>query len=289
MIQPGRLEGFYWVAKTRGYSKAARAFPYPISQPGVFQQVRRLETDLGVKLFERVSKDKVVLTAQGQRLFDAVAPFLERLPALEAELRGQTLGGRLTVHASPHLVRHLLPPWLRRLHQKRPDIEVALSEVKTAEVEQLRAGECDLLIDHLGATPPDVETRELGRLQPWLVLPSDHPLAAQEKVDPSALAGETFVAYHSDLRSRALQLEALAAHGVKPPRLLYADTAESILGFVAAGLGFSLVPWLPAAGPRVAGVVARRVARPQGDFSIVAAWRKAADSPLVRALLELAP
>lgn len=287
MIQPGRLEGFYWVAKTRGYSKAARAFPYPITQPGVFQQVRRLEVDLGVKLFERVSKDKVVLTAKGQRLYDAVAPFLERLPALEAELKGEELGGRLTIHASPHLVRHFLPAWLRRLHGKRPDIEVALSEVKTADLELLRTGECDLLVDHLGDLPAGLEAREVARLTPWLVAPSDHPLSGQDKLDPKVLAGETFIAYHSDLRSRSLQLEALAAQGIKPPRLLFADTAESILGFVAAGLGYSLVPWLPAAGPRVAGVVAHKVARPQGDFSVQAAWRKGAHNPLVRAALEL--
>lgn len=287
MIQPGRLEGFYWVAKTKGYSKAARAFPYPISQPGVFQQVRRLEDDLGVKLFERVGKDKVVLTAPGQRLFDVVAPFLERLPGVEAELKGQQLGGRLTIHASPHLVRHFLPAWLRKLHGKRPDIEVALSEVKTADVQLLKAGECDLLVDHLGDVPADVETKEVARLQPWLVAPSDHPLAASEKLDARALGDATFIAYHSDLRSRTQQLDALAAQGVKPQRLLFADTAESILGFVAAGLGYSLVPWLPSAGPRVAGVVAHRVTRPQGDFSVVAAWRKSANNPLVRAALEL--
>ena len=61
-----RLEGFYWVAKLQGYARAARSFPYPITQPGVYQQVRRLEDDLGVKLFERVGKDKVVLTPRGQ-------------------------------------------------------------------------------------------------------------------------------------------------------------------------------------------------------------------------------
>ena len=56
MINLQRIEGFYWVAKTEGYARAARAFPYPITQPGVHQQVRRLEEELGVKLFERVGK-----------------------------------------------------------------------------------------------------------------------------------------------------------------------------------------------------------------------------------------
>ena len=59
MLQLHRLEGFYWVARTGGYAKAARAFPYPITQPAVHQQVKKLEGELGLSLFERVSKDKM--------------------------------------------------------------------------------------------------------------------------------------------------------------------------------------------------------------------------------------
>lgn len=287
MIQLGRLEGFYWVAKTGGYARAARTFPYPISQPGVHQQVRRLEGELGVRLFERVGKDKVVLTARGQRLYRAVAPFLEGLPGLEAELKGESLGGRLAVRASPHVVRYLLPGWLRRLHQRRPDIEVALSEAPAADLAALRGGECDLLVDHLEAPPPDVAVREVGRARAWLVLPADHPAADAPALE--RLAADTFVAYNADLRSRRLQLDALAARGVAPPRLLFADSAESILGFVAAGLGYSVVPWLPPSGPRVAGVAAHAVEGPGAEFPVRAAWRAAAANPLVEAALALAP
>ena len=63
-----RLEGFYWVARTGGYAKAARAFPYGITQPAVHQQVRKLEQELGVALFERVGKDRMQLTAAGREL-----------------------------------------------------------------------------------------------------------------------------------------------------------------------------------------------------------------------------
>ena len=82
MIQLQRLEGFYWVARCEGYARAARAFPYPITQPGVHQQVKRLESELGVRLFERVGKDRVVLTPQGRALYEYVAPFYEGLPGV---------------------------------------------------------------------------------------------------------------------------------------------------------------------------------------------------------------
>src|SRR4051812_33408522 len=129
MMNLQRLEGFYWVAKTQGYARAARAFPYPITQPGVHQQVRRLEEELNVKLFERVGKDRVVLTPRGHVLFDAVVGFFEQLPVIEARVRGGVVGGTLKMHAAGHLLRHLVPEWLRRLQLKRPDITVALTDV----------------------------------------------------------------------------------------------------------------------------------------------------------------
>src|SRR5689334_7888215 len=129
MISLARLEGFYWVARTQGYSRAARSFPYPITQPGVHQQVSRLEAEVGAPLFERVGKDRVVLTPAGKLLYDVVAPFYEQLPAVVAAVKGGTVGGTLKIHAAGLPLRHLVPPWLRRLQAKRPDIEVALSEV----------------------------------------------------------------------------------------------------------------------------------------------------------------
>src|SRR5438128_8064432 len=100
MIQLGRLEGFYWVARSGGYAKAARAFPYPITEPGVHQQVRRLEEDLGVKVFARVAKDAMQLTPAGRALYDLVAPFLEELGVLHRALASGTYGGTLRLHAA---------------------------------------------------------------------------------------------------------------------------------------------------------------------------------------------
>ena len=93
MIQIHRLEGFFWVAKTGGYAKAARAFPYPITQPAVHQQVKKLESELGLQLFERVGKEVMKLTPAGRHLYGFAAPFFEQLPAVVRSLRASDLGG----------------------------------------------------------------------------------------------------------------------------------------------------------------------------------------------------
>lgn len=290
MINLQRLEGFYWVAKTQGYARAARAFPYPITQPGVHQQVRRLEDELGVKLFERVGKDKVVLTPRGQVLFDALAPFYEQLPVIEARVKGGVVGGTLKMHAAALLLRHLVPEWLRRLQQKRPDITVALTELRHVDLGLLRSGETDLLVDWFPDVPADIDVREVGKTEAWIVAPSHGPYAQAGKLKLEALKAVPFIAYHSDRTLKGLQLEALKQHGIAPVEGFAADSSDTILGFVAAGLGFSLVPSLSPAGPRVGGVVAQKLEKPAASFPIYAAWRKSAGlHPLVEAALDVAP
>lgn len=291
MIQLSRLEGFIQVARTGGYARAARAFPYPITQPGVHQQVRRLEEEIGARLFERVGKDRVVLTPEGRQLHEFVAPFIEGLPAVVAAMRGGVVSGTLRLQASGHVLRHLLPPWLRRLHAVRPDVEVLPSESHTPALSVVLSGEADLLIDHLPVIPSSLEVREVARTRPFLVVPSAHPLA-RRRAAPAlrALDGEPFVAYGADAHLRGLQLGALARAGARPSRLLQADSAETILGFVSAGLGVSLVASLQPGGPQVEGVVALALEGRAERFPIHAAWRRsAADNPLLRAFLNAAP
>lgn len=285
-----RLEGFYFVAKHQGYARAARAFPYPITQPGVHQQVRRLEEELGVKLFERVGKDRVVLTPQGQVLFDGFAPFYEQLSVLEAMVKGGQVGGTLKLAAAGHLLRHLMPDWLRRLQTRRPDITVALTELPSADPQLLRRGEADLLVDWLPEVPPDLDVREVAVAEAWIIAPTHGPHAQKGRITLSALADVPFIGYHADRQLRALQRSALEAHDVSPREAFAADSSDTIVGFVAAGLGFSLIPSLTPAGPRASGLIAQKLERPVARFPIVAAFRKTTrPHPLVAAALECAP
>nr|WP_255208546.1 LysR substrate-binding domain-containing protein [Myxococcus sp. AM009] len=122
-----------------------------------------------------------------------------------------------------------------------------------------------------------------------LVLPAHHPQAKRPRVRLEQLRDDAFIAYSTDRYLRDLQLAALARAGVTPRRLHAADSSETILGFVAAGLGFSLLASLLPGGPREAGVVSKALPG-AGTGSVHAAWRKtAARSPLIQAALSLAP
>lgn len=289
-LQLHRLEGFYWVARTGGYARAARAFPYPITQPAVHQQVKKLEADLGVELFERVGKDRMQLTAAGERLFRFASPFFEQLPGVVRSIRQGDYAGTLKIHAAPMMLRTLMPAWILRLAKLRPGVQIELSEMNVPDLGVLRSGGADLLIDHLEQVPDDIATMKIGLLHAFVVFPSRHPLAREKRISLDRCQDETFISYTPGTLPCELQMRAFTEHGAAPRRMLSAGSAETILGFVEAGLGFSIVPWLSTDGPKGRGLEVRGLTAPKVEFPVFAAWRKdTPENPLLDAALETAP
>ncbi len=274
-MQIARLEGFYWVARTGGYAAAARAFPYPLSQPAVFQQVRKLENELGVRLFERAGKAEIRLTGAGRQLYDHVAPFLERLPAVERALKTAPPVRELRLAAEALILQQVLPRWIRALQRREPDLRVDVRELAAPDPEIVRSGEVDLAVAYFpGPLPAGLATREVATLSAFLVVPAGGDLAPPPRGGLRPLAGETFVTYNPGTIHHALQLRALARGGVTPARSVSASTTEAILGLVAAGVGWSLVPSLDEALLHRRGLVARPFAPGQGRFPVRAVWRE---------------
>ena len=273
-MQIARLEGFYWVARMGGYAAAARAFPYPLTQPAVFQQVRKLEDELGVRLFERVAKAEVRLTAAGRQLYEHVAPFLEQLPAVERALKAATPAPELCLAAEPLILQQLLPRWIRQLQRREPDLRVEVRELASADPEVVRDGQVDLAVAYFpDALPAGLTSRQVATLDSFLVLPAGSDVARQPRVGLRQLASGTFVTYQPGSIHHELQRLALARSGAVPTRVVSASTTEVILGLVAAGVGCSLVPSLDHALLRRRGVVARPFAGGQGRFPVQAVWR----------------
>ncbi|TDJ75659.1 MAG: LysR family transcriptional regulator [Planctomycetota bacterium] len=290
MIQVHRLEGFYWVARTGGFARAARAFPYPITQPAVHQQVKKLEGELGVTLFERVGKGEMALTPAGLRLYEFVRPFYEGMAGVVRSLQGGDYGGELSIRTASLLLRHLLPDWIKRLQERHPGIRVQLEETLKPDVEALRHGEVDLLVDYLPQPPKDVAVMRVATLLPFLVISRDHPQAHRKRPSLAGLEGDTFIAYTPGLLARELQMDALARRGIEPQKILAASTSEAILGLVESGLGYSLVPSLDPRGPRGRELVVTALSSPKAEYPVVAAWRKdAPENPILDAALEAAP
>jgi DNA-binding transcriptional LysR family regulator len=290
MIQLHRLEGFYWVARTGGYARAARAFPYPITQPAVHQQVKKLESELGVTLFERVGKESMKPTPAGERLYRFVGPFFEGLPSLLRSLEQGDYGGEIALSVAALSLRSILPAWIKRVHRSHPKIRVHMREAPVPDLEILRRGEVDLAVDYFPDIPDDCASLQVGVMRPFLVLPRSHELASRKRLKLSDCAGETFIAYTENLQAHDLQMQALALHGIVPPLVHSASAADSILGFVEAGLGYTLIPSFEEHGPRSRGLKAYPLELPKVQYAVHAVWRKdTPENPVLDALLEEAP
>ncbi len=290
MIQLHRLEGFYWVAKTGGYARAARAFPYPISQPGVHQQVAKLEDDLGLVLFERVAKDAMRLTAAGAHLLAFCAPFFEQLPAVVRSLRASEFGGTLRIDAPALILGTLLPDWIRRIQDAAAQVRVDVEEIQTPDFSRLESGAADLIVDYLDVAPSGLSARRVATSYAFLVVGERLARGKRKRLSVEALRDEPFVSYHPNLRQYAVQMEAVASRIGAPRRSLSASSVDAILALVKADLGYSVVPWLDRRGPRREGIVAIRQKGPGTEFPIHAVWREAAwPHPLLDVALKTAP
>jgi DNA-binding transcriptional LysR family regulator len=286
-MQIARLEGFYWVARAGGYAAAARVFPYPLTQPAVFQQVRKLEDEVGVRLFERAGKSEVRLTAAGRRLYEHVAPFFEGLPDVERALKDAPPARELRLAAETIVLHQILPAWIRRLQRRAPQLRVDVRELATADAALVHAGEIDLAVAFFPtALGAGLASRVVATLSSFVVVPTDGPLARRPRLTLRDLGRETFVTYPPGTVHHALQQQALARGGAAPARVVSASTTEAILGLVAAGVGCSLVPSIDEASLRRRGVVARPFAPGRGRFPVLAVWRaRGLGNPAVDAAL----
>jgi len=272
MTQFHRLEGFYRVALAEGYARAARSFPYPISQAGVHAQVRKLEQELGVRLFEQVTKDRLVPTRAGRKLLEFCAPFFERFPELARDVARGEGRARLRIEAGALEIQEVLPRWFRRVQAENPRIELELKEIDVPDLRRLLDGQVDLIVDHQSTVPKGISSRRVATHRGYLVVPSRHPLAAGV-LRAERFRDEAFVALSSALPQSALQMKALQRLGAEPRRITYAPSVTSVLAFVAAGLGYSLIPWPGAEGPRVRGVASRELRGRDSRFPVLACYR----------------
>lgn len=244
------LEVFRTVARLGSISAAARGMRY--TQSAVSRQIAALEAEVGVRVFDRLSRG-VALTEEGRALLPYAEAILDRLTAARRSLDDlHGLGsGRLRVGAFPTAVAALVPRALASFRSAYPGVALSLVEGMTPSLlERLVAGDADVsVVSSSPAGSLDAARFDLRHLldERLLVAVSrGHRLARRRTVRLAELADDPFIVGSSTAEDTLLR--ASLPSGFQPRIDIVAAEWTGKLGCVAAGLGVALVPALAVRG-----------------------------------------
>jgi DNA-binding transcriptional LysR family regulator len=249
-VQTEMLEVFREVARQGSITGAAATLRY--TQSAVSRQMAALEAEFGARLFDRLPRG-VALTSEGRCLLEHAAAVLDRLAAARRDVDAvrDALTGRLRVGAFATADAALVPRALARFRASHPHVEVSLVEGLTARLlPALLAGDADVVLVNASADRPFTDERFLVHHlvdEPLLLaVPAAHPLALARRgaVRLAAVADEAWVA--GSARAEETLLAASARLGFRPRIEFVVQEWTAKFGFVAAGLGVTLVPGLAA-------------------------------------------
>ena len=283
------LRYFVAVAEERHFGRAAARLH--IAQPPLSQQIRRFEAELGEPLLYRTTRS-VELSPAGEVLLERGREILAAVDSAVEDARRAARGeyGRLAIGFTGSSTYALLPALAAALRRELPGVMVDLrGELLTpAQVAQLLDGTLDLGLLRPPVHERDLQTEVLGSEALVAVLPAAHPLADAEAVPLEQLEGEPFVTYPSHFRSVVHDAveDACAAHGFKPVAAHEVAETATLVSFVAAGLGVSLVP-ASVANMTVHGAVYRPLEEDSTRVELAVAWRGDDERPVLARALDV--
>ncbi|MPZ84769.1 MAG: LysR family transcriptional regulator [Actinophytocola sp.] len=288
MLDVRRMQVLRAVVTSGSITAAATNLGYTPS--AVSQQVAALERQARTPLLERVGRG-IRPTAAGRLLTEHAEIIGKHVAEAElalADLReGRT--GHLSIRYFVTAGQALVPPALATLRAEHPGVQVDLKLVEPGPVPEVAQGEADVAICVLPPNPAPVPGVRFIHLldDPYrLVLPRSHPLASRRVVELSELAEEPWVGNEwPPGQCVQVVLDACSSAGFSPGFVVESENYLCAQGFVAAGLGISLIPLLGV--DRRPGVVVRKVRRPEPVRVIYAVVRESvAGQPAVRCLLD---
>lgn len=284
------LRSFVVLAEELHFGRAAKRLH--MAQPPLSQQIQRLERELGVTLFDR-DRHGVELTAAGSLLLGQV-----RLTLAQAERTVRMAGaaasgliGEVRVGFTGSLLYSGLPRVLRCFREATPGVRVTMEQMRVPEqLEALRGHRLDVCLIRPAIEPLDGLAVEVIGSEPLMaILPEGHPAAAFDLVPLADLADEDFIGFPGPFGPTFPDYIAAACvrEGFVPRFAERAALIQTIIGWVAAGLGVSLIPAGAARAVTMDGAVIRPLAEPTPTIDYALVWLPDRVSPSLRGFLDV--
>ena len=283
-----RLRYFITVAETQNFRRAAQGLR--VAQPALSRQMKALEDELGVALFERLPRG-ARLTEAGKRFLVDAKRIAEELETAAARARRTARGqiGALRIGFSEATAGHaVLTEGIRSFRLAHPDVELSLSPLASAhQLEALAAGRLDAgFMFRLPQRGGDFAYRELAREDVLLAVPAAHRLGRRRRVAIAELQAEPLicVAQHINPQYYGAVMSAFFKAGITP-QIVQEASSSIVVSLVAIGMGLGILStamrWhLPP------GIVLRPVEGLSLPTVIDLVWRKDDRSPALARFAE---
>ena len=285
-----QLHYFLAIAEELSFSQAARRLH--MAQPPLTRQIRQLEQELGVQLFERNSR-RVELTEAGN-VFALEARRILRQVEQSIELaqrvsRGEM--GRLVIAFEGSSAYDAIPVSLKTYRQRFPDVQlVVLGMTTEQQVEALRNNQIQVgfVVPPLQSQTGDLVVEPVLEKPLILALSEAHPLATQSKVKVRSLVNELFILGQRNSGCGWYDQVIALCHqaGFSPKVVQEVNEMQVLLGLVAANLGITIVSGAARQFQR-SGVVYRELQPASLAVALAIAWREGNSSSVLQAFLTI--
>ena len=264
---------FVTAADAGSISAAARKLG--MSQASLSEALSDLEADLGTVLFHRHKARGITLTGTGVRMLVEARNLVRHADAFQslAPEDGAELSGEIVVGCFPTMLPFMLPPLLAGFRKRHPRVTVRVVEGSQPALEEaMISGAIDVSILYDVDLVSAIERRRLTDCQPYLLLPPDHPLVADDPVDLYRVLDEPYI-----------QMDVLPGRddyifsvlGIKPHVVVQRTTNfELVRALVARGFGYSILVQRPSIDLTYDGlpIATRTILNPVPPLRVIIGW-----------------
>jgi len=236
-----QLEYFQMVCRLNNMTRAAERLH--VAQPAISVAIQKLESEMGVQLFER-SQKQFTLTAEGRIFLERTEDLLHRSQDMLLEMSEyrQLKKGAVKLGVPPMIGCYLFPRIFAGFKQLYPTLDLTVVEEGSLAVRSLlEKDELDLGIVITSHATSMLTIQPITTGEILLCLAPSHPFAQQSTVDFAQLKNEAFILLKEDTYHRQLILQECQKHGFQPNIVLSSSQIETIRGLVAKGVGLSFL------------------------------------------------
>ncbi|MCG6968987.1 MAG: LysR family transcriptional regulator [Gammaproteobacteria bacterium] len=237
-----QLRAFCFTARTGNISEAADQLF--LSQPSVTLQIKALEREMDITLFERRGPH-IALTPEGEILYRLAAPLVEGMDTLKESFAahyGQLEEGELNIAAGESTILYILPEPIKQFAELYPKIKLKLHNVTGRDgLAMLRANEADFAVGSMLEVPEDIVYRSTIAYDPMLITALDHPLASKQKIRLEEISPYGLILPPRHLSTWRMVDLVFNQHNIPYHVSLEAGGWEVIKKYVELGLGISIV------------------------------------------------